>query len=276
MNKKIHTTRLLAAFLFAHIAASLVSAQTAVSPRTFNEVHILRSLMQIHNAQMTYSNTAGNGNFGSLQNLLQAGFIDSALGTGSKYGYTFVVSTTPWIPWTPTTPGVHARYTVAATPRLYRKSGIRSFYIDAEGEIRGGDKSGMPATASDPIIDFDLCTRGVIADNERCFIETLRWLHGAEMTYASTHGNGNFGSLIQIREMSLITQRMSTGVMRGYAYTVSTTPRSSQTPATFRITAVPQIYGTTGISSFFIDTSGVIYAADRKGGTVDQNDPPLE
>ncbi len=276
MKNNILLVKFFLAIIVVPFICSAAAAQPGSSPRTFNEVHVLRSLMQIHNAQMTYSATTGNSNFGSLQQLRQAGLIDASLATGEKYGYTFVVSTTPWIPWTPTTPGSPSNFTVTATPRLYRKSGLRSFYIDAFGEFRGGDKNGQPATVSDALYDFDLCTRGSIPDNERCFVDVLRTLHGAEMTFSSTGGNGNFGTLTQIREMNLINQSMSTGIIRGYSFTISTTPRSSGEPATFRISGVPVIYGSTGVRSFFIDTSGVVFAADRNGEPANQDDPPLE
>lgn len=275
MKNNILLVKFFLAIIIVPFICSAAAAQPASSPRTFNEVHVLRSLMQIHGAQMTYSSTAGNGNFGSLQQLRQADLIDASLATGEKYGYTLIVSTTAWIPWTPTTPGSPASFSVTATPRLYRKSGIRSFYIDIFAEFRGGDKNGQPATVNDALYDFDLCTRGSIPDNERCFVDVLRTLHGAEMTFQATAGNGNFGSLTQIRKMSLINQRTSSGSLRGYSFTISTTPRSMQEPATFRISAVPVVYGTTGIRSFFIDTSGVVYAADRNGGPADENDPPL-
>src|SRR5215203_769561 len=146
------------------------------SPRSFAEVHVVRSLRQIHSAQATYQATTGSGNFGSLQNLQQAGSIDDALASGSKYGYLYVVITIPFVPGQSA-----ARFTVTATPRSYRKSGFRSFYIDALGEIHGGDKNGQIAVPGDPFIDD--CTSGTILDNERCIIADMRLLYSAEMTY---------------------------------------------------------------------------------------------
>ncbi len=44
-------------------------------------------------------------------------------------------------------------YTLTATPAEYGKTGKRSFFLDATGELRGGDKQGAEATAEDPKIE---------------------------------------------------------------------------------------------------------------------------
>ncbi|HMJ09484.1 MAG TPA: hypothetical protein VK468_10790 [Pyrinomonadaceae bacterium] len=273
MNITLLVARFFVVIFFAQAAAVTPPVLAANSPRVFSEVFVLRSMQLIHGAQATYQATSGNGNYGSLQDLRQAGFIDEALATGSKYGYSYVLSASPWIPGNPSAP---ATFTLTATPRSYRKTGIRSFYIDVYGEIRGGDRNGQPATADDPVIDFDLCTNGGIQDNERCTIQSLRTLHGAEATYQATTGNGNYGSLQQLHEAYLIHSRLATGSLRGYSITVTTFPFTpGQTPATFRISAVAIIYGTTGIRSLFIATDGIIHGADKNGEPADENDPPI-
>lgn len=45
------------------------------------------------------------------------------------------------------------KYTLVATPKEYRKTGRRSFYLDETGLIRGADHAGEPATANDPPVD---------------------------------------------------------------------------------------------------------------------------
>jgi hypothetical protein len=42
-------------------------------------------------------------------------------------------------------------YYAVAVPVAYGKSGIHSFYIDARGVLRGGDKKGAPASPTDPV-----------------------------------------------------------------------------------------------------------------------------
>lgn len=267
MNPRNPHFTVLISLLLTVAATQYIAAQT--SPRLFAEVHVVRSMRQLHGAQMTYQATAGAGHFGSLQNLRQEGFIDDALASGEKYGYLYVVATVDGVPGQ--TP---ASFTVTATPRSYRKSGIRSFFINTAGEIRGGDKSGAVATSSDPIIDD--CTNGSISDNERCTIQDMRALHSAQMTYAATGGMGNYGTFPQLYQAGLIRSDLSDYTARGYLYEVQIIASvPGQQPASFKIWASPHHYPTLAIRSFYIDQTGVLRGADRNGGQADQNDPPV-
>jgi type IV pilus assembly protein PilA len=94
----------------------------------------------------TYSSTlvnlsTGNGAGG-------VGFIDPALGGGLKAGYTFVMQPGP-------TGANNAIWTWSATawPLTYKSTGIRSFYIDHSGIIRGADVGGGGANSTIPTID---------------------------------------------------------------------------------------------------------------------------
>lgn len=265
-SRKLIQTTLGATFCVITLAI-LSPAQS--SPRKFAEAHVIRSVRQLHTAQMTYQATHGSGNFGSLQSLRQVGFIDDALASGSKYGFVYVVTTVASVPGQ-----FPAAFTLTATPRVYRKTGIRSFFIDASGEIRGADKNGKPADANDPVIDD--CTNGGILYNERCTIADMRALHSAQMTYASTVGNGNFGTFPQLRQAGLIRSDLADYAARGYLYQILVIDFVPGTqPASFKIWATPQTYGVTAIRSFYIDQTGVLRGADRNGGQADQNDPPI-
>lgn len=97
------------------------------------------------------------------------------------------------------------------------------------------------------------------------------------MTYAATYGNRNYGSLAELRNVSFIGEALSSGRLRGYSILVVTFPRVPFVePERFRIIALPQTYGVTGIRSFFIGTDGVMYGADKQGMPADETDPPLE
>lgn len=265
MNPKSFKAKALFAILLTLAALTAVNAQR--STRTINEEFVLRSMRTLHSAQATYHTTAGNGNFGSLQDLFQMGFIDEALASGSKYGYSFVVTLVPHSP--PSTPST---FTITATPRIYRKTGFRSFFIATEGVIRGADKQGMPADENDP--EIDLCIGYGLACYESSTIQSLRTLSAAESTYQATYGNGDFGSLAQLRSAGLISQSLASGLTNGYSFTVTFVNRTQTVPASFRISAVPQVYRTTGIRSFFIATDGVLYCADKNGAPADEDDPP--
>lgn len=264
MNSRSLRGRILFAALLMLAAFTYVDAQR--STRKINEAFVLRSMRTLHGAQATYQATEGNGNFGSLQNLRQMGFIDEALASGSKYGYTFVVTVVPHSP-----PSMPATFTVTATPRVYRKTGFRSFFIATDGVLRGADKQGASADENDPEIDVESsCPSG----NEQCTFSALRTLHGAEATYQATSGNGNYGSLAQLRSARLISQTLASGSANGYNFIVTFVIQTENVPASFQISAVPQVYGTTGILSFFIATDGIIHCADRNGAPADENDPP--
>ena len=232
-----------------------------------NERCTILDMRALHGAQITYAATIGNGNYGTSQELYQAGLIRADLATGFSRGYLyqyFVIYQSP--------PNVPASFRLTSNPRTYGTTGVRSFYIDQTGVLRGADRGGQPATEADPVIDD--CTNGTIGYNERCTISSLRTLHGAEMTYSSTYGNGNFGSLSQLNSAGFIRGGLASGLTHGYSFTVTFVIQTSTVPASFRITAVPQTYGTTGIRSFFIGTEGVIYCADKNGAPADENDPP--
>ena len=232
-------------------------------PRGNNErfsVHVVRTL---HSAEVTYQATAGNGNFGSLNDLLQANLIDAATASGNRSGYRFVVQTTA------RTGNIPASFFITATPQRYPKTGRKSFYLDTSGVLRGADKNGASATADDPLIENECLP------NEECTIANLRTLHSAEVTYQATSGNGNFTTLNQLHIEGLINELLARGYANGYNFTVTFTARTNSNPATFSISAVPITYGVSGIRSFYIATNGVIHAADKRGEPATADDPVI-
>jgi hypothetical protein len=254
--------------IFFVFGVSKTLSQTKSLSTSNNERLVIKALQTIASAQITYQSTAGNGNFGSILDLQEAGYIDSALASGEKYGYYFLFAnfdgTTTTLP----------RFYITATPRRYKETGEKSFYIDENGEIHGADKNGRLATIADTIIDG--CSSGSISENETCIISDLRTIHGAQMTYQSTSGNGNFGSLKALSAAKLITQSLSDGRNHGYIFTVITTVQTSESSASFKISVVPEKYRVTGMGSFYIGMDGVVIGTDKKGKPADENDPPIE
>jgi hypothetical protein len=232
-----------------------------------NEKFAIRALQTLHSAQATYQATAGNGNYGSLAALHQAQLIDSALASGLKYGYVFQISTVARVGTTP------AAFYITATPISYRKTGRGSFFINEGGEMRGADKNGAPATVADPIVE--VC-RELGGSNERCAISDLRTIHAAQITYSATTGGGNYGTFNQLYELSLISQRLASGSIHGYIFTCTIVARTNTTQASFKVSAVPVKYGTSGLRSFYIDEIGVLRGADKNGAPADENDPPIQ
>lgn len=262
MSQNNHTSsHILALFLGLACFAGLAVAQPP-HPRAQNESRVINDIYQIAGAQATYIATAGSGNYGTLAQLHTAGFIDAVLASGSKNGYIFDVQITP------------SNFVLTATPRMYRKTGRRSFYLDPRSSLLGGDLGGVAATASSP--EVETCALYGLADNERCTMLDLRTLHGAQMTYAATEGNGNFGLFPALADMYLIRRSLATYTSRGYSYQVEINNSTAVQPASFKIRATPQTYGITGRRSFFIGTDGVIRGGDKGGVAADQNDPELE
>lgn len=251
--------------VFLSLALGSICA-LAQAPRPLVEKHVMRSLRAIQSAQATYQATIGAGNYGTLENLRQVGFIDDALASGNKFGYLFavVLASNP------------SRFSATAAPRIHKKVGRLSFYIDSrDGEIRGGDRDGGPAVVTDPIIDD--CTSGTIIENERCVIQDMRAVVTAQMTYAATAGDRSYGTLQELYAAGLIRAGLVNGSLRGYSHslvTIDYVPRV-QIPS-FKLWRKPITYGVTGIRSFYADQSGVLRGADKNGGDAGPTDPPIE
>lgn len=228
-------------------------------------MHVLRT---IHSAEMAYSATFGTGNYGRLDELLATDLIDASLATGEKYGYRFTVSVQ--FPTATTLPS----FEIKAVPAIRRPRRL-SFYLNETCEIRGADKWGREATINDPVIEP--CGASPHSENERYSILSLRTIHGAQMTYASTSGNGEYGTFAQLYDANLVRTGFALATTyKGYVCTMTVTPSTPSTPARFTISVVPQDYGRSGIRSFYIDEKGVLRGADKQGQPADENDPPIE
>ena len=250
---------ILALMLMVTASASIEAQRGGPPPAFTTERLVVRAMAGLHSAQMTYRATSGAGSFGSLAQLRIAGLIDDALASGTKYGYLFVV-----------TPN-QGTFTTTAVPVHYRKSGRYSYYIDHQGILLGADRKGQPTGPADGVY-IDTCAFWGIEDNERCTIAAMRTLHSAEMTYAATVGNGQYGLLPQLSTAGLIHPVLGIGAAHGYYFQINV---SSGPPASFGIWAKPQQYGVTGRRSFYIDLTGVLRGADHGGADSGPNDPPV-
>ena len=103
------------------------------------------------------------------------------------------------------------------------------------------------------------------AANEASAIGSLRTMTGAQATYQSTIGAGEYGTLANLLGQGLIDGVLGAGSKSGYNYTAA--PLASVAggaPARFNLGAVPSLYGgigATGTRSFYTNESGVIYFA---------------
>jgi hypothetical protein len=135
-----------------------LSAQWSEQEMTEKEDAALRDLQTIADAVMRYRNA-----FGYLPDTLVqlgpgptdqitpdlASLVSALLAAGDSDGYSFryrMIS--------PPDAG-DPRFEVMATPDDYGKSGRRSFFRDAEGNVHSSDKKGVPASPDDPTLPAD-------------------------------------------------------------------------------------------------------------------------
>ena len=111
---------------------------------------------------------------------------------------------------------------------------------------------------------------------ERFVIKAITPLPGAEYTYLSTYGNGNFGTLSQLYQARLIYPGLESGKKYGYSFAMSLTPFSPGVSASFRLTATPIRYPKSGRRSFYIDTNGELHGADKNGMVATASDPYID
>ena len=107
------------------------------------------------------------------------------------------------------------------------------------------------------------------AANEGSAVSAMRTLHGAQITYQSTSGAGNFGAASDLKDAQLIdsvlAQADATGNAKsGYFFTVGKQDKTAGGAASFGAVANPSTVGGvtgTGTRDFAIATEGVVYSA---------------
>lgn len=108
------------------------------------------------------------------------------------------------------------------------------------------------------------------AANEGSTISTLRTIHGAQVTYQSTTGAGNFGSLPALNTAGLIDSVVANATTpanakNGYVLTPTVTAASAGAPSTFDVKSTPvthtstSAFSGTGSRSFLIAETGAIF-----------------
>lgn len=140
---KIILIRLIFVGLFAASMAACSGSKTTVieappHATVANEMAAMARLTAIAKAEMMYQAESG-GTFASLDELIRKGFVNDP-SKGKLTGYELEVKVSG--------NGFHA----TATPEKFPVTGKRSFYIDESSVMRGADKRGAQATASDPTV----------------------------------------------------------------------------------------------------------------------------
>ncbi|MDQ4120988.1 MAG: prepilin-type N-terminal cleavage/methylation domain-containing protein [Acidobacteriota bacterium] len=99
--------------------------------------------------------------------------------------------------------------------------------------------------------------------NEGSAVSSLRTIHGAQMTWQATSGDGNYGTRAQLAGGNLIDSVLGSGTKSGYTFNVDKVDKSGGTPATFAAVAEPVTatgVTATGTREFGIMTEGVLYS----------------
>ncbi|MFM9905024.1 MAG: prepilin-type N-terminal cleavage/methylation domain-containing protein [Pyrinomonadaceae bacterium] len=113
------------------------------------------------------------------------------------------------------------------------------------------------------------------AANEGSAISAMRMLHGGQMTYASSYGNGNYagtisgtGDNVALAQLGtpgamIIDNTMDTGIKSGYTFVGARVAASSSVAAQFFFSANPLTTSgvtQTGARRFGVATDGVLMA----------------
>lgn len=97
--------------------------------------------------------------------------------------------------------------------------------------------------------------------NEGSAISSLRTVHGAQMTYSSAQGEGDYGTLAELGSASLIDSGLASASKSGYGFTMVQWDATATEPASFAVLASPlQLDGVTQTGSryFAIATEGQV------------------
>ena len=117
------------------------------------------------------------------------------------------------------------------------------------------------------------------AANEGSAVSSLRTIHGAQMTYAATLGQGDYAGDMSggngmpvLASSNLLDPSLGSGLKSGYVFATYSTPRDNSNLPSFVAGATPSSiggYGATGLRTFLVATAGVIYSDDAATGTMD-------
>lgn len=120
------------------IAVAGVSGEANPPPLLQNERMAMGMVYMIANAEQQYRQKQGNGVFATLEQLIAEDIVSKETLERSAYRFEVTVS--------------GDKFEISAVPKEYGKSGNLSLFMDQTHVLRGGDKNGASATATDPPI----------------------------------------------------------------------------------------------------------------------------
>jgi hypothetical protein len=103
-----------------------------------NERTAMGMMYLIVYSEQQYKTKKGAGAYGTIEDLIAADLYNKEMAEKSGYRFELTVN--------------GDKFEATAVPLEYGKSGTLSLFVDQTGVLRGGDRNGAPATASDPPI----------------------------------------------------------------------------------------------------------------------------
>ena len=274
----------------ARLSAAPAQTQQQNITVSSSEGSAMKSLRALLTAETKFQSTIGNGEFGDLKELHDANLIESDLASGLKDGYRFTVVIKK------STMTSQPAADLVARPNEYGKNGRRSFYLTESAVMLTSEEKDAPLTSMKPFAvgsgaakpteqksestttddpDADAIALDV-STNQASVVATLQTIHAAEVKYIAKQGDGSYGTLDELEKAGLLDKSQSVATQHGYLFEVKIGAVKSGSLASFSVSAVPQTFGMSGRTSYFLDQSGVIHGADKDGGPADATDPPLK
>jgi prepilin-type N-terminal cleavage/methylation domain-containing protein len=135
------------------IIAAIAIPSLLRSRMSANEASASGALKTIAAAQTDYNNNSSPHSFSNTLEKLRSGtaaggvrYIDDQLGNAQKSGYNFTLTA-----GAPTNNAFFA-WSAEAHPIVFKRTGVRSFYIDETGILLGSDMGGAAGASSMPEI----------------------------------------------------------------------------------------------------------------------------
>ncbi|MFZ0433681.1 MAG: hypothetical protein WAL86_13395, partial [Candidatus Acidiferrales bacterium] len=124
-----------------------------------------------------------------------------------------------------------------------------------------------------------------LAASEDAAVQTLRGLAAAIGTYRDAFGRlpeslAELGPApkdqINPEQANLVNAALAAGNEGGYQFRYRIVPGATVADSSFELAASPAPYGKSGRRSFFYDSTGKLYGADKHGAVANGDDPPID
>jgi hypothetical protein len=130
----VHEMRVPFSLIKTYAAAVTVGVKDG--PVLSNESMALYAMERIEGVEASYKHEKKKGRYGTLEELVAEGLLEKTFLEHMEYDIGLTATSD--------------KFEATATPKLYGKTGRRSFFVNESGKVRAADRKGEPATADDP------------------------------------------------------------------------------------------------------------------------------